>query len=325
MMRWLRVLVTVGLLVLVVRAAGDLGSLASQIAQMSPVAIIAALVLNTLDRALMAYKWIRLLATRGRPLNLIRAMKIYCSSVIWGLFLPATVGADAVRAACTVREGLPGSEVIASIGIERILGGLATPLLAVAALTLLLVSGEFDPRLTPIWWASIITIAGGLVALFLSFDARFYRLLHHRLMARFQRFKPFALLERAHNALREYRSVRGELALFFVLTLIENSFPILVTWVIAQGLGIPVTLVHVAAAVPLAYLVARIPFSIGGIGVYEGTFVLILSTAGISVEQSVAITLLARALQITSWLPWWAVYTMESGRPKPRTDMAAGH
>jgi uncharacterized protein (TIRG00374 family) len=326
MMRWLRVLVTVGLLVLIIRATGDLGSIGGQILELSPVAIVLALVLNTLNRALMAYKWIRLLASRRQFLALGRAIKIYCSSTIWGLLLPATVGADAVRATCTVREGLPTSEVIASIGIERILGGIATPLLAVGALVLLLASGQFDPRLTPIWWISIVTIVVGMAALLISFDGRFHQLLHFQLMGRLQRFKLFQLLEKAHGALRAYRSAHGELAVFFVLTLLENFFPIFITWIIAAGLGIPVSLLHVAAAVPLAYLVARIPFSIGGIGVYETMFVLILSTAGISLEQSIAIALLARVLQIASWLPWWFMYMWEGGRrPKPTVSTAAGH
>lgn len=324
MMRWLRLLVTVGLLVLIIRATGDVGAIGKQILELSPTAIVLALILNTLNRALMAYKWIRLLAKRGQLLALGRAIKIYCSSTIWGLLLPATVGADAVRAACTVREGLPTSEVIASIGIERILGGVATPLLALGALMLLLASGQFDPRLTPVWWVSIVTIVVGLAALLLSFDARFHELLHFRLMGRLQRFKLFQLLEKAHGALRNYRSAHGELAIFFVLSVIENAFPIFITWIIAQGLGIPVSLVHLAAAVPLAYLVARIPFSIGGIGVYETMFVLILSTAGISLEQSIAITLLARVLQIASWMPWWFMYMWEGGRrPKPAASGTA--
>jgi uncharacterized protein (TIRG00374 family) len=270
----------------------------------------------------MAYKWTRLLAVRGQFLALVRAIKIYCSSNIWGLVLPATVGGDAVRATCTVREGLPTVEVIASIAIERILGGLATPLLALGGLALLLGSGHFDPRLTPVWWISVVTIVGGMLVLLISFDARFHNLLHHGLLGRLQRFRVFQLLERAHHAFRAYRSARGELAIFFVLTLLENSFPTFITWIIALGLGIPVSLVHMAAAVPLAYLVARIPFSIGGIGVYEGTFVLILATAGISLEQSIAVALLARILQITSWLPWWLAYTWEIGRPKTTATAA---
>lgn len=325
MMRWIRILVTVALLVLIVRATGDVGSLARQIATISPLAIVLAIVLNTLNRALMAYKWIRLLASRGQILSLIRAIKIYCSSTIWGMLLPATVGADAVRAACTVREGVPTNEVIASIGIERILGALATPLLAVGALALLLASGDFDPRLNPVWWASVISIVVGILLLVLTFDARFHDLLHRRLMGRFQRFKVFQLLEKSHDSFRAYRSTRGELGIFFVLSLLENSFPIFVTWIIAYGLGTPVALIHLAAAVPLAYLVARIPFSIGGIGVYEGMFVLILSTAGISLEQSIAMTLTARVLQIVSWLPWWFAYMWEGGPPKPTTRAASEH
>ena len=317
MMRVLRILVSIGLLVLMLRMAGDLEALGRQVAQLSILAIVLALLLNTLNRALMAYKWIRLLRVRGHDLGLMRAVRIYCSSTIWGLFLPATVGADSVRAACTVREGIPAREVVASIAVERIIGGLATPLLAIGGLTLIAMSGNFDPRLEPVWWISFGVIALGIAALVIAFDPRFHSFLHHRLMGRFQRFRVFQLLEKAHESFYNYRSAHRELGLFFVLTLAENSFPIVITWVIARGLGVDVPFVSVAAAVPLAYLAARIPVSMGGIGVYESVFVLVLSAAAVPVQQSLSMALLARVLQILSWIPWWMAYMAEGGRPNP--------
>ncbi len=317
MMRFLRILISIGLLILMIRMAGDVQALGRQIAVLSPVAIFLALLLNTLDRALMAYKWIRLLNFRGHHLALLRATRIYCASTIWGLFLPATVGADSVRTACTVREGIPAREVVASIAVERIFGGLATPLLAIGGLALIRVSGNFDSRLDPVWWIALAVIALGLAALAVAFNPRFYRFLHYRLLGRVQHIWLFQLLEKAHESFNSYRPARGELGLFFLLTLAENSVPIFITWVIAQGLGIPVPFVSIAAAVPLAYLAARIPVSMGGIGVYETVFVLVLSAADVPLRDSLSIALLARVLQILSWTPWWLAYMAEGGRPKP--------
>jgi uncharacterized protein (TIRG00374 family) len=301
---------------------GDVASLAKQIAGLSLSAIILALLLNTLNRALMTYKWLRLLAHRGHYMKLLRGIKIYCASIVWGLFLPATVGADTIRATCTIRDGIPAREVIASIAIERIIGGLATPLLAIGGLILIRASGNLDPRLDPIWWISLAVIGAGIAVLLITFEGRFHELLHHRLMGRLQRFKIFQLLEKSHETFRAYRTAQGELGIFFFLTLVENSFPIFITWIIGEGLGVSVPFINVAAAVPLAYLVARIPFSIGGIGVYESIFVLILSAGGVPLEDSLAMALLARVLQIIAWLPWWFAYTMEGGKPDTTTGEA---
>lgn len=317
MMRFLRIMISIGLLILMIRMAGDVQALGRQIAALSAVAIVLALLLNTLDRALMAYKWIRLLKNRGHYMGLLRGIRIYCASTIWGLFLPATLGADSVRAACTVREGIPAREVVASIAVERIIGGLATPLLAIGGLTLIQVSGNFDPRLDPVWWIALAVIALGVAMLVVAFDPRFHRFLHFRLMGRVQHFRLFQLLEKAHESFYSYRSARGEVAYFFLLTLVENSIPIVITWVIVQGLGMTVPFVSIAAAVPLAYLAARVPVSMGGIGVYETVFVLVLSAAGVPLENSLSIALLARVLQILAWIPWWLAYMTEGGRPKP--------
>jgi uncharacterized protein (TIRG00374 family) len=307
----------VALLFLLVWMLGDPLALAEQMAALSLSALVVALALITLNRFLMAYKWIRLLVLRGHTLGIIRGVKIYCSSMVWGLFLPSTMGADAIRTACTVREGLPAREVIASIAIERMIGLIATPLLAIGSLMLLRGLGELDPALEPVWWASLGLLAAGLAAFLISLDRRFYELLHGRILGRFQDLRVFRLLESSHQTFRAYRSSRRELSIFFLLTILENVFPIVVTWVIGRGLGAPIDLLHLAGAVPLAYLVSRIPFSIAGIGVYEGVFVLILSATGVAVEQSLSMALLARILQIVAWLPWWLAYSLEGGRPDP--------
>lgn len=315
MKRTLSILVSIGLLAFFIHKAGGLGHLVRQMSELSLGAIVVVLLLNTLNRALMTYKWLRLLAYRDCHMRLVRGIQIYCASTIWGLFLPATVGADTVRATCTVREGISARETIASIAIERLVGALATPLLAVAGLLLIQLSGNFDPRLEPIWWVSLGVIAASLALLVVTFQEGFYQFLHHRLMGRFQRFKVFELLEKSHESFRTYRAAPGVLSKFFLLTLIENSFPTVVTWVIALGLGLSVPFIIVAAAVPLAYLVARVPFSIGGIGVYESVFVLVMAAGGVPVNESLAIAVLARLLGILAWVPWWLAYVLEGGRP----------
>ncbi len=317
MTRFLRILVSVGLLFLLVRMLGDPAALGRQMIALSPFAVVVALALITLDRTLMAYKWIRLLVARGHALGLLRGIKVYCASTVWGLFLPATMGADAIRAACSVREGLPARVVIASIAIERMIGLVATSLLAIGSLVLLRGLGQLNPELEPVWWASLGLLAAGLVAFLVSLNERIHHLLHGRLLGRFQEVRVFRLLERSHQTLRDYRHSRRELFIFFLLTLLENAFPIVVTWVIGRGLDVPIGLLHLAAAVPLAYLVSRIPLSIAGIGVYESVFVLVLSAAGVAVEQSLAMALLARILQILCMLPWWFAYAGEAGRPAP--------
>ena len=75
-------------------------------------------------------------------------MKIYCASTIWGMFLPATVAADAIRAVSMTHAGVDSHEVIASIIIERTIGFLAVLLLGNASLLLFSMSGSFENHFT---------------------------------------------------------------------------------------------------------------------------------------------------------------------------------
>jgi uncharacterized protein (TIRG00374 family) len=134
------------------------------------------------------------------------------------------------------------------------------------------------------------------------------------MLGRWQHLRLFQLIQRSHESFAAYRTGHKELVIFFLLTLLENCFPIVIIWTIGQGLGVDVGLLQVASAVPIAYFVARIPFSMGGIGVFEGVLVLVLSLTGVPADASLAMALIARVLQILSWLPWTLVYMAEGGR-----------
>ena len=74
------------------------------------------------------------------------------------------------------------------------------------------------------------------------------------------------------------------------------------------------------AAVPLAILVSRLPISIDGIGVYEGIFIAIMTLGGVRPDDSLAISLAMRALQIVAWLPWWLAMAVQTHGVRPPSN-----
>jgi hypothetical protein len=77
-------------------------------------------------------------------------------------------------------------------------------------------------------------------------------------------------------------------------------------------MGLEVSLVALAASLPLALLFARLPISFDGIGVFEGIFVLLMSLGGISAPQAGAVAVVSRILGAIAYLPWWlADYAFE--------------
>ena len=70
----------------------------------------------------MTFKWTLLLRAQGYRLPLFQGVMIYCTSMVWGLALPTTVGADAIRAVMVTKRGFNGTDVVTSIVIERMVG-----------------------------------------------------------------------------------------------------------------------------------------------------------------------------------------------------------
>lgn len=281
--------------------------------RLSPYALILSILAITAGRTVMAYKWLRLLRCRGSEMSLRKATQIYCAANVWGLFLPATVGADTVRTICTRREGINGHRILASILIERGIGFIITSLLGLLAVLYLSSIAPLGATLQFAGWFTAALFASLVVALWLSFKDSIYDITHEVVLRRFADKKPVRLLRELHNAYREYAHNSHELVIFSALTFVESAVTAATFWIIAQGLGVEVSLTIVFAAAFLANLAARVPLSIGGFGVFEAMFILTLSIVDISSTEALSIALLGQILKIFSWLPWWFSYTMAAG------------
>jgi hypothetical protein len=315
-----RIIAAVALLGLLVREFGGSDALQADLWSLPLFALLAALGLNAADRVLMAWKWVLLLRVRDQKLGVLDATRIYCASMVWGVFLPATMGSDAVRAISTVRHGLPAADVLASIVIERALGLVAS--LVVGLLGLLAVSllGELPRALAPIGWFGAVALAGGALVLAISFSERFDRWVYEGVLARWARARPVERLREVHATYRSFGSHPRALWRFFALSLVEQLGPFLPIWVLSRALGLEVSPLYLAGAVTLAFLIARVPLSLGGIGVMEGALVLLLSLEGVPGPQAVALAVSARVVEVVSWLPWWLWFVLRSGslrRPTP--------
>jgi uncharacterized protein (TIRG00374 family) len=313
----LKLVVTVILVAAIVWQLGNPRELGQLLVRIDPRYALMILAIYTLDRALMTYKWGLLLRSRGQQLPFFRGLKIYCASMVWGIFLPMTVGADAIRAFSTSRSGLATDEVVASIFIERILGFITALLLGLLSLFLLFFVGGLDEYLRPLWWPGSLVLFGAMVAFATSFSQTAYDFLHGRLLWRLPAARMMRRLRQFHLAYLAYRHDKRSLTIFFGLTLVQQLTPILLLWLTAQALAREVSLLYMAGLVPLAFLISRVPVAISSLGVFEGVFMVLMSLAGLSAAESIAIALAARILEMSSWLPWWAAHVIGHGELRP--------
>lgn len=309
---------SVALLAGIVWWLGGVGKVAAIVGRISVSLAALVVIVVMLDRALMTFKWLGLLRAKGIHARFVPAMKLYCASTIWGMFLPATVGADAIRAVGMSRFGINANEVVASIVLERMIGFLCVLLLGLCSLILLFASGLFESRFTILWWAALAMIVSMILALAVSFSERVFDVVHHRLLGRFRDNRIVGKIRKFHEIYRTYSSNKRSLVKFASLTIAEQALTIVLVWLIAMALKIHVGVLCFAVAVPLTLLISRVPIGIEGLGTFEAAFVFFLSLAGISAADALAIAFSGRILEILGWLPWWFAHVMATGRMHPQ-------
>ena len=304
----LKATVSVLLIGVIVWMLGGIREVGAQILRIRPIYILPIVAVAMIDRGLMAYKWCLLLRSRGIRLPFLQAMMLYCASAIWGLFLPTTVGSDAIRAYSTSRTGIDPKEVVASIIIERFVGFLSALVLAVLSLILLTYLGYLGDRVIFAWLLGGGMLLGAAFLFFISVSDSAFLLFHEKVLHRVKSGRIALKLREFHDTYRSFAADRRTLSTFFGLTFGEQLFPILDTWLVARGMGIDVGVLYFAAALPMALLISRLPISIDGIGVFEGIFIVLMSLAGLTAAQAVAIAVTSRILGTMTYIPWWFAY-----------------
>jgi uncharacterized protein (TIRG00374 family) len=310
MKTFLKIVVSAGLIGAIVWMLGGVREIGAQILRINPAYIVPIVALTVIDRWLMTYKWSLLLRGRGIRLPLGRGMTIYCAAGVWGLFLPTTVGSDAIRAYLTSRTGIETREVVGSILIERFLGFLSALVLSILSLAFLTYLGILGEHVVFVWLLGGGMLLAAVLLFAASVDGTAFNLIHGRVLGNYQHLRIARKLKEFHEAYRSFVIDRRNLAAFFALTFGEQLLPILDSWLIARGMGIDVGVLYFAAALPLALLISRIPISIDGIGVFEGVFVVLMTMAGLSAVESVAIAIVGRILQTLTLFPWWLGYVV---------------
>jgi glycosyltransferase 2 family protein len=323
MKNWLRISITVLACALLVIYVVDVRAVLQTLSRCDPLWALIALGVFTLDRVLMSFKWGLLLTIRGYRITLTQRLMVYCSSMMWGLALPSTVGADGIRVVLVRRFGVRVDDGLATILVERGLGFISALLMAVMSLLLLRLvvpdAAAYDYALL----AGIASLLIAIIVLVLSFSSNAVTSVLSVLPARLANSSVARLVSRLHEAYRSLAFDRGRLMLFFALTVAEQLLMAVCYGLVAMALQLEFNSIFLLAAVPLAILISRLPISIDGLGVYEGIFIGIMTLGGMRPDDSLALSLAARAFQIVVWLPWWLMLVARTGAVRPPSEPVA--
>lgn len=279
-----RALATIALVAVVV-ARVDWSSVGDSLREGDPVYGVLAVVAIALALSLGALRWEALLRLAAVPLARREVFRIYAVTSFANAFLPTSVGGDIARPLMVGRGGSRLVRAATTVLIERLIALVA--LVLVAWIGIALVPGS---------------VAGGAVAALGAVTAGMVgaALILGRRPAWLRRPLAALLPARLTGLAREAATVAGALRndrRVLALVLLQSvAFQCLLTMqlvFLARMIHVELPFGLAAVALALVTLAMLIPVTIGGFGVREGSYALILAGGGIGHTDAVTISLLS--------------------------------
>ncbi len=264
---------------------------------------------------LIAVRWWYLLRVLGIRLRLWESVRLTFLGYFFNQIVPGMISGDLVKAWYVFRHTERKPAALVSIFVDRIVGLLEFALLAAAVLLWLAASGRWDHRFQlPAAGVAVVlaAIAAGVAAVTIS-PLR-------RLLARTVAFGPLKRpLAVAGQAVAMYRRRVGALARALGMTTVSQVIHVAGVLLIGRALGLPIEWYEYFLYVPLAYIIAAVPVSPGGLGVLEWCFVTFFAAGDASVSEAMALALLARLGPIIVSLPGLVVAVTGPKLPRPES------
>jgi uncharacterized protein (TIRG00374 family) len=280
--------------ILVILAMGiDMGDSARAIAAIDLRYLALVLGLVAIDRAVMILRWVLLLRASGIAITTRDAGRLFLVSSFVGSFLPAGVGADAARAYGLARESTTGSEALASVAVDRILGVFSIVLMSMVGVLAWAPARE-DWRIA----AAILALTIACSAVFWASDWLRWAIpdQHH----------DHSIARRAlrlSDAVGRYRGRSGVLAHVMTWSIAVQVLRITQAYFLGLGLGLTVPYSYYLLFMPLALLILLLPISISGFGLPQGAIVWLLQPVGVPDAQSLALSTLIVLTGLAGNLP----------------------
>jgi uncharacterized protein (TIRG00374 family) len=307
----LRVVVTLGALVLIARKIG-LHAVLHALASANPVELAAGYAVAVITILITVRQWHGLATANGLPRRFLRFLHLELGGDVFDAALPSSIGGDVIRA--TSLADSPGERVpaAASVVLRRLCNFPGMIVLTAVGLVASVGQG-YAGRIRPF---SLAVVAGGLVLLATAMSPAMGRLSRWGLLRR----GPGAIVSKLLSTLHEFRGQRRDLiraagrgVLFWVAVVASQSLFI-------AAVGIHVSIAYSALVVTTATAITMLPISLGGYGLREGAFAAFLAagghaTAAQGAAVGVCITVQTLALGVIG-IPFYLTIRFAQGRAR---------
>jgi glycosyltransferase 2 family protein len=259
--------------------------------------LVLLLVLATIDRFLMAGKWLQLLRYVKSTATFAAVLSAYYQVGFMQRFIPSSLSGDALRAFHISRQFQGTSGMFATMVVEKLVAMIAAIVLALIGLGLVLTQ-HFEVEQSWLYILVPVLLLTVMVALRLS--------LHRPLAEWAIRLTPARIqvpLGRMYDHYESFRQAPQLLAWHFFYCMVEQVVQVLMWLVAALAIGVETPLITLFAALSIAQCIRKFAVILEGWLFGEFTMVLICSMFGIPQSQALAFSILAHACAVIAALP----------------------
>jgi len=230
---------------------------------------------------LLAARWRTIVLALGGQMTRRASSAIVLLGFFFNQVLPSTVGGDAVRVWMARTASSSVTTVISSVVVDRITGLAALARVSIVTWPLLVwMEGPSPQVLGAGAIAFVATLAPFLLAL-----ARLAPGIWS--LPRFLRFLP-----QMSDSFWQVLAQPLLAVWIFLIAVIGHLVVLLVLWLLASAIDLPLTLLQVLVVAPTTLIVSVVPISVAGWGVREGAMVVGFGIVGVPSESAIALSVM---------------------------------
>ncbi len=249
------------------------------------------------------YRWRMLMRPLMPALPLGQLLGFYCIGLFFNQILPTVVGGDVVKMYYAGKPSKSYAQSFAATFLDRDIGMLAMMIIACAAILLYPVVVPGIPVSLIVWGAFLAFVLGNIGI----FSPKFHRILTG-LLHRVKLSKIAKKVDTISSAFQIMGKHKGILVGSLVISFFNQLLVIAVTWIMALGLRMDISLSYFLIFVPVITLISMIPVSLNGMGLREYAFYSLFGAVGVLPASCLALGILSSVILILSSLPGGLVY-----------------
>lgn len=268
---------------------------------------LVALAAYGVSQILSAFRWHGLLRAGGMEYPLTQVTRRYFEGVFFNLCLPTAIGGDVWKAYSLGGSAKRRLLVGASVFVDRLFGLAALVFIMSCAA---MYRGTASPLVAVLGGAGLVSL--------IPFGLALLRALARRIA----QVAPAGRLRANCEKIQTLDTSLVSQGRAFTLSLVIQLLNVATVGLLCATTGVDVAWSHLCLVVPLTIMLTMLPLSIGGIGVREGGFAVLLSGAALSTEACVSLGFLWTVVMTITSLVGGIVYLC--GRQTQTTDFPVG-